>query len=118
MKPRWILAHDNVVFTRSLLGKLGYPTAKKRKLLKLARSDVFEDLRVIDMYELATRQDVEVYKDRAGNWVQKFSTPEAAALYAVSQFRRFQEAEAFIDENFGDRAEVEKRIRERKETKP
>jgi len=117
-KPRWILAHENVVFARSFLGKLGYPTAKKRELLKLARSDVFEDLRVIDMYELATRQDVEVYKDRAGNWVQKFGTPEAAALYAVSQFRRFQEAEAFIDENFGDHTEVEKRILERKESKP
>lgn len=114
-KPRWILAHDHVVFARSLLGKLGYPSAKKRKLLSLKRSDVFEDLRIIDMYELATRQDVQVYKDREGNWVQKFGTPEAATLYAVSQFRRFQEAEAFIEENFSDAEGVARKIKERKE---
>jgi len=113
-KPRWILAHEHVVFTRSLLGKLGYPTAKKRGLLKLKRSDVFEDLRVIDMYDLATRQDVAVYKDRKGNWVQKFGTPEAANLFAVSQFRRYQEAEAFVTENFGDPVEIAKVIAARK----
>jgi hypothetical protein len=117
-KPRWILAHDHVVFARSLLGKLGYPSKEKRKLLKLKRSEVFEDLRIIDMYELSTRQDVQVYKDREGNWVQKFGTPEAATLYAVSQFRRFQEAEAFIEENFRDAEGLAQKIKERKEAKP
>jgi len=113
-KPRWILAHEHVVFTRSLLGKLGYPTARKRALLNLKRSEVFEDLRIIDMYELATRQDVKVYKDRKGNWVQKFGSPEAATLFAVSQFRRYQEAEAFVAENLGDPAEVAKVVAARK----
>ena len=69
------------------------------------------------MYELATRQDVEVYRDRKGNWVQKFGSPEEANLFAVSQFRRYQEAEAFVSENFGDRANVERKVAERKEGK-
>jgi hypothetical protein len=99
-KPRWILAHDHVVFARTFLEKLGYDTQAKRHKLKLKASAVFEDLRVIDMYELASRQDVLVYKDRKGNWVQKFGSTEEAQLFAVSQFRRFQEAEKFVQDSF------------------
>lgn len=99
-KPRWILAHDHVVFARSFLDKLGYDTQEKRHTLKLHPSAVFQDLRAIDMYDLAMRHDVTVYRDRTGNWVQKFGSPEEAQLFAVSQFRRFQEAEAFIQDKF------------------
>lgn len=101
-KPRWILAHEHVVFARSFLDKLGYGTPAMRQDLKLQRSAVFEDLRIIDMYELATRQDVEVYRDRKGNWVQKFGSTEEASLFTVSQFRRYQEAETFVRETFGE----------------
>jgi hypothetical protein len=55
-KPRWILAHDHVVFARSLLTKLGYDSAERRAGLSLTPSPVFEDLRVIDMYDAAIRQ--------------------------------------------------------------
>ena len=109
-KPRWILAHDHVVFARTFLDKLGYATPKKREDLKLRRSAVFEDLRILDMYELATRQDVEVYKDRQGNWVQKFGSTDDANLFTVSQFLRYQEAEAFVKESFEDVKAVRKVI--------
>ncbi len=109
-KPRWILAHDHVVFARTFLDKLDFGTAKKRTALKLKRSAVFEDLRIIDMYELATRDDVEVYKDREGNWVQKFGSTPEANLFAVSQFRRYQEAEAFVDDKFGDPKAVRRAV--------
>jgi hypothetical protein len=62
------------------------------------------------MYELAIRKDVVVYRDRDGNWVQKFSSAEEANLFAVSQFRRYQEAEAFVSENFADATAVVKRL--------
>lgn len=117
-KPRWILAHDHVVFARTFLHKLGHGTVKKREELSLKRSDVFEDLRIIDMYELATRQDVEVYKDRKGNWVQKFGSTDEASLFAVSQFRRYQEAEAFVDETFGDPKAIQTTINKTKGDKP
>jgi hypothetical protein len=99
-KPRWILAHDHVVFARTFLDKLGYDGVKRKKL-NLKRSDVFHDLRVIDMYELAIRHDVTLYTDRKGNWVQKFTSPDDALLFGTSQFRRYQEAEAFVSEQFG-----------------
>lgn len=109
-KPRWILAHDHVVFARTFLDKLGYGSSKKRDALSLKKSAVFEDLRIIDMYDLATRQDVEVYKDRKGNWVQKFGSTPEANLFAVSQFRRYQEAEAFVDETFGNPRAIRKAV--------
>jgi hypothetical protein len=110
-KPRWILAHDHVVFARTLLEKLGHGDQTKRAALKLKASPVFEDLRVIDMYDLAARHDVTVFQDRTGNWVQKFSTPEEAQLFAVSQFRRFQEAEEFVRDNFSSPKAIEKNLK-------
>ncbi|MCP5535436.1 MAG: DUF4062 domain-containing protein [Akkermansiaceae bacterium] len=107
-KPRWILAHDHVVFARSLIDNVCKEMKLKRGEMKLKRSAIFEDLRILDMYDLATRQDVEVYRDRTGNWVQKFGSIDEASLFAVSQFRRYQEAEAFISDNFGDSGAVKK----------
>jgi len=112
-KPRWILAHDHVVFARSFLENVCGGSKLKRTDLKIKRSAVFEDLRVLDMYDLATRQDVEVYRDRTGNWVQKFGSEEEANLFAVSQFRRYQEAEAFVDETFGDPEAIKKALEEK-----
>ena len=109
-KPRWILAHDHVVFARTFLENLCKESKLERAEMKIKRSQVFEDLRIIDMYDLATRQDVEVYKDRKGNWVQKFSSTLEANLFAVSQFRRYQEAEAFIDEAFGNPRAIRKAV--------
>jgi len=117
-KPRWILAHDHVVFARSLLEKLQIkkqaapkPEKLDRRVLSLDKNTVFQDLRIIDMYELAIRRDVIVYRDRKGNWVQKFSSTEEANLFAVSQFRRYQEAEAFVSENFDNAKSVTKRLK-------
>jgi hypothetical protein len=112
-KARWILAHDHVVFGRSFLDKLGYDTQEKRHTLKLKPSAVFQDLRAIDMYELASRHDVQLYRDKTGNWVQKFGSPEEAQLFAVSQFRRFQEAERFVQDSFSKPAAIERAIQEK-----
>jgi hypothetical protein len=117
-KPRWILAHDHVVFARSFLDKLHIKSPKGAKpkeldrgTLGLDKNTIFQDLRIIDMYELAIRKDVTVYRDRHGNWVQKFGSPEEANLFAVSQFRRYQEAEAFVSENFDNAKSVTKRLK-------
>jgi hypothetical protein len=110
-KPRWILAHDHVVFARSFLENVCKESKLKREDLKVKRTPVFEDLRILDMYDLATRQDVEVYRDRKGNWVQKFGSTDEASLYAVSQFRRYQEAEAFVGDTFGDAEPIKKLLK-------
>ncbi len=108
-KPRWILAHDQVVFARTLLSNLGFDNAKKRAELKVKRNPVIDDLRVIDMYEAAIRHEVQV-ADRKGNWVQKFVTADDAQLYASAQFYRYQEVESFLEEHFKNQAAVAQRV--------
>jgi hypothetical protein len=112
-KPRWILAHDQVVFSRTLLTNLGYDDARKRADLKLKRNPVIDDLRVIDMYEAAIRHDVQ-FTDRKGNWVQKFVTVDDAQLYASAQFYRYQEVERFLEEHLHDPSGVARRIAQEK----
>lgn len=108
-KPRWILAHDQVVFARTLLTNLEYDNAKKRAGLKLKKNQVIDDLRVIDMYEAAIRHDVQ-FAERDGNWVQKFVTAEDAQLYASAQFYRYQEVERFLEEHFSNGTAVAQRV--------
>lgn len=105
-KPRWLLAHQNVVFARRLLRDLGYAKPEDRATLSLkkgARS--LADLRVIDMYEEAIL-DTKPLSERHGNWVQEFGSDEEALLFASAQFSRVQEVERFLQENFSDPAAV------------
>lgn len=114
-KPRWLLAHDQVVFARRFLRDLGHDSAEKRAELELkpgARS--ISDLRVIDMYEEAIRH-LEPMPERNGNWVQEFKTDEDALLFASAQFSRFQEAERFIIDNLANPIEVQAKIGQRQE---
>ncbi len=114
-KPRWILAHDHVVFSRTLLRNLGYKTSKERLELVLSKNMIIDDLRVIDMYEAAIRHDIQL-KDRKGNWVQKFVTDDDAQLFASAQVYRYQEVERFVEEHLKDTKAVGKQIV--KEAKP
>ena len=110
-KPRWLLAHDHVVFARTLLNQLGYAGKEGRAKLSLKRSATLDDLRVIDMYEDAILSQTPL-ADRQGNWVQKFRSDDDAALFAAAQFSRYQEVEAFVRENFRDSAHVSQSIQE------
>ena len=81
--PRWVMAHERVTLARSFFKKLGYGTANARKDLldslgfddpaefrKLVKreKEVIGDFRVIDMYDLASRQAVANIMQRKGNW--------------------------------------------------
>jgi hypothetical protein len=98
-KPRWLLAHDHVVFAWSLLKSLGYDGKDGRKKLKLKKSPILDDLRVLDLYEEAIVDGIPL-AERQGNWVQKFRSTEDGSLFVSAQFFRYQEVEQFIKENF------------------
>lgn len=104
-KPRWFLAHEYVVFARLLLRGLGHKTAAERGRLPFAAAGSLDDLRVIDMYEAATLNDV-AFKERKGNWVQKFYSTDDALLFASAQFHRYQEIEQFLANQFNDPSAV------------
>lgn len=117
-KPRWLLAHNDVVFARRLLRDLGKDTAEKRHTLKLKKGATsITDLLVIDMYEEAIRLE-EPLPERNGNWVQPFSADEDALRFATAQFSRFQEVEEFIRENLSDPASVQSSIDQKRGGKP
>lgn len=130
-KPRWVLAHDHVVFARSLFEKLGARNAKSRdelltkmgfeseddrKKLVKRRKEVIDDFRVLDMYDDAARNDISIYKykDRKGNWVQKFRKPDDALLFATAQFGRYAQINQFLEENFSDAGAVKQAVEARK----
>ena len=127
-KPRWILAHDHISFARSLFMKLGYKNGKQRaaflrslgyktgrKLANLAKREqsVIDDFRVLDMYDAAIRYDLNVYQDRKGNWVQKFTSADDARLFATAQFIRYKQVEQFLRETFEDQGAIRARIQQK-----
>ena len=111
-KPRWILAHDHVSFARSLLAALGHNTKKARAALSLKESSVLSDLRVIDMYEAASRHDIQVYRDKKGNWIQKFSRNPDAQLFVTAQFYRYDDVARFLEEQLKDQRAIEQRLKQ------
>ena len=98
-KPRWVLAHDHVSYTRTLLEKLGYLTSPQRAKLKLTKNIVFDDMRILDMYEKAISAGID-YESKKGDWVQTYQSSSDAMLFASAQFYRYHEVESFINEQF------------------
>ena len=110
-KPRWVLVHDHVMFARSLMRKLGGRDQEKREALlktlgfgdaeslkKMRKQEehVFDDFRVIDMYEAAIRQDLKVYDQRTGNWAQKYNTDEDVKRFVTAQLSDYRKVERFV----------------------
>lgn len=90
-----------MVFARLLLNHLGFQGKEGRERLKLKKTPILNDLRVLDLYEDATIDLPGMSLDeRDGNWVQKFRSTEDGSLFAAAQFFRYQEVEQFIKENF------------------
>ncbi|EGQ8357495.1 MULTISPECIES: DUF4062 domain-containing protein [Vibrio] len=105
-KPRWFLAHDQVVFARRLLMDLGYKTQEQRSKLILRKGAAsISNIKVIDLYEDATMEQLPL-DDRQGNWVQKFDRDDDANLFVVAQFSRYQDVEQRLTEHFQNVSQV------------
>lgn len=97
-KPRFLLAHDNVVLARRLLLDLGYKDLEARRTLTLRKgAAIIDDLRLIDMYDVATREDVPI-SERTDNWVQPYKTPADVFRYLDEQFGRYEDNQRFVAE--------------------
>jgi hypothetical protein len=85
-KLRWVLVHEHIAFARQLLKPYrlnddGSPCPG----FVFKPTTVLSDIRVIEMYEAAMRQDVPL-AERTGNWVQTFFRHEDALQYISAQF--------------------------------
>lgn len=95
--PRFMLAHEQVVHARRLLMDLGYPDAAARAALNLRKgAAIIDDLRLIDMYEAATREDLPP-EERTDNWVQQYRMPPEALEFAEEQFSRVDENRGYVE---------------------
>ncbi len=100
-KPRWLLAHDHVVFAWLLLKNIGHTGKEARSKLSSSfkSTPILDDLRVLDLYEESIIDGIPL-AERDGNWVQKFRSIDDGSLFVGAQFFRYQEVEQFIKENF------------------
>jgi len=62
------------------------------------------------MYEAAIRHDIQVYRNKKGNWVQKFSRNPDAQLFVTVQFYRYDDVARFLEEQFEDQRAIEQRL--------
>jgi len=98
-KPRWMLAHRNVVLARTLLRDLGHSTREERhEHCELRRgSSVIDHLGLVDLYEDATREDLPV-EERTGNWVQQYSNEQDVLKFVGNQFQDIEQVRRFLIE--------------------
>jgi len=97
-KPRWVLAHEHVVFARQLLRQFRFNedgTAKKGFRFKPTK--VLDDIRVIDMYEAAIQNDVRLAA-RKGHWVQTYFRDPEALQFVCAQFGDVERIRKMLDE--------------------
>ena len=93
-----MLAHEQVINARRLLMDLGYADATARKALTLRKGAVIiDDMRLIDMYEKATREERPL-EERTDNWVQQYRMPPEALQFAEEQFSRVEENRGYVEE--------------------
>ena len=86
-KLRWFLVHHDVVIARQLLNQFRFDEKGAKKALVFKRTAVLDDIRVLEMYESAIRQNLPLAK-RSGNWVQEYSSYSDAMRFIEAQFRQ------------------------------
>lgn len=98
-KPRRFMAHSYVTFARKLLKQFMYENGDitKRTRFKIEETSVMDDIRVIDMYNLAIQQELS-YADRKYHWVH--------------EYYRQDEAFRFVETLFADIERVERNLRD------
>ena len=85
-KPRFFLVHRDVVTARQLLRQFRVDEdGNPRPHTYFKRTDILDDIRVLDMYAAAIREDFPL-AERTSNWVQQYDTSEDVLLYLRSQF--------------------------------
>lgn len=87
-KPRWMLAHGNVVRMRALVKHVFFDEHGKRNRREFRPArNAFDDLRVIEMYELAANSNSpEPWSKRVNHWVHEYNYDYEALDYVNAQF--------------------------------
>ncbi len=87
-KLRFFAAHTNVTIARELFRKFRYDekgVLRPPAFFNLKGNKIIDDIRILDMYDEATRADVKDIAERYGNWVQPYTTQEELIDFATRQ---------------------------------
>lgn len=87
-RPRWMLAHSSVVKMRSLIGRVYFDKKGKRNDIAFyPLKGEFDDLRVIEMYELAADSNSKKpWSQRTNHWVHEYHYDYEALDFIRAQF--------------------------------
>jgi hypothetical protein len=85
-KPRWVLVHRDVKIARLLLKPYMFKKNGSRTKFKLKKNPVLDDLRVIDLYNDAIKDDIPAV-EREGHWVHEFLTMDEALHHINKQLK-------------------------------
>jgi hypothetical protein len=97
--PRWILAHSSVVKMRRLLRKVFYNKDGSRNAIKFKPlPGEFDDIRVIEMYELAAdSQSKKPWSQRVNHWVHEYHYDFEALDFIKAQFSRPKRVASYLN---------------------
>jgi hypothetical protein len=99
-KLRWFLVHHDIAVARQLLKQFRFKKDGSRKKLKFKKTSVLSDIRVLDMYESAIRQDLPL-SHRTGNWVQPYNSVDDALRFIKTQFEDPERLRKLLQESNG-----------------
>lgn len=104
-KLRWFLVDDRVIFARQFI-KNFYEDEEFKCRVDLRRFEFksmpsFSDMRLIEMYSVAANRHDEDGRPTV-DWVQPYAQDDAAILFAMSQFSRYQDIESLLKKRLGD----------------
>lgn len=98
-KPRFFVVHRDVIIARQLLRQFrNAEDGKPRHHTFFKATPILDDIRVIDLYDSATRVTVAL-GERKGNWVQQYADDAALLLFVDSQFSDIERFKALISHN-------------------
>lgn len=109
-KPRFFVVHRDVIVARQLLRQFRNDRkGKPRCHTYFKRTEILEDIRILDLYDSATRASVSL-NERKGNWVQQYIDDAAILLFIESQFSDISRFENITSSKAEAEAEVTKDI--------
>lgn len=102
-KPRFFAVQRDVILARQLLRQFRNDEhGKPRPHTFFRATPALDDIRVIDLYDAATRASLEL-QERKGNWVQQFDDASSLLLFVETQFSDIERFKKIIEKNSDNR---------------
>lgn len=97
--PRWMLAHSSVVKMRRLLRKVFYNKDGSRNKIEFKPlPGEFDDIRVIEMYELAAdSRSKKPWSQRVNHWVQEYHYDFEVLDFIKAQFSEPKRVASYLN---------------------